>query len=334
MKYKNILTTWRKIAAIMLVGVTLLGTNVFAQSSLDEQEKAFLEEQAGRSCVPGETPGNIYGYLTTETLGNIYLSTESWNDNEAAQTSVEFYVSYDRQLNRWSGRGWNELAGWVDFGQMNPDNTLNQTAEFANVKADRLAGTFHYGNWNELITGLGNVRYDENAGQFLGTALNEKITINGGNTNIDDLVGAGEIEFQNVEYQTEITGCDETVNLFLNGVSTLYKTTCPIAAPKITWTSEAVIDCETDAGLWQNPGSRNPENTIGETASGAITTANSPELFRIRCMGEGSGSIVYGSAIASCGPITDPNDPGGGGTGGGTGIDPTTGIVIPDFKEV
>src|SRR5690606_10976821 len=109
-----------------------------------------------------ETPGNIYGYLTTETIGNIYLSTESWNDNETAQTSVEFYVSYDRQLNRWSGRGWNENAGWVDFGQMNPNNTLNQTAEFATVKADPI----NYGNWNPLITGLGNVTYNENLGQF------------------------------------------------------------------------------------------------------------------------------------------------------------------------
>ena len=326
--FKKITTTWAKACLIMLVGITLVGTQVFAQSASEEQQAAYQAAQASRPCVPGETPGNVYGYLTTETIGNIYLSTESWNDNETAQTSVEFYVTYDRQLNRWGGRGWNELAGWVDFGLINPSNTLNQTAEFANVKADPI----NYGNWNSLITGLGNVNYNQDTGQFVGTAINEKITINGGNTSIDDLVGAGEIGFEHVEYQTELTGCDETVNLFLNGVSTLYKSVCPISTPKITWTSESVIDCETDAGLWQNPGSRNPENTVGENASSSITTANSPQLFRLKCTGEGSGSTVYGTAIASCGP-TDPNDPGGG-SGGGTGIDPTSGIVIPDFKEV
>lgn len=339
-KLKNIFIRGGKIVAVFLALGTTMGSQVWAQSTAQEQQAAYQDSQAPQPCVPGQTPGNISGFLTTETLGNIYLSTESWNENETTQTSVEFYATYDRQLNRWDGRGWNKYAGWVEF------DPLTQIATFTNVAADPI----NYGNWNPIITGLGNMTYNENLGQFVGTTSNEDYTIENANDYGDNLVGAGKIGFENVVYQTELTVCDENVNLYLDGVNTLYHEECPIAAPEITWTSNAVINCQTDDGLWQNPGSRNTQNISGENASASITTSNSPQLFRLKCTGTGSGATVYGTAIVSCGPvIEDPceidptsiacTDPGYCESNPSDplctpAVDPTSGIVIPDFKEV
>ena len=269
-------------------------------------------------CVPGETPGNLYGYAMTDEIGAIYMSTETWNDDPLSEghatTSEEFFVSYDRQLDLWSGRGWNPHVGWVDFGDINAANITARTAEFESIKNNPAA----WGNWDPLVD-LSPVVYETDPGGFEGFATNGDYTIGGGDGSNDDYVGAGNIDFSNVGLQVVPSTCDEAVNVLLNGVNILYNESCSISAPTIQWTSVDVSNCQTSAGLWSSPGLRG--TTGSETASGSITTGNTPLVFRLKCIGDGSGADVFGTAIASCG--TGPDI-----------IDPTTGIVIPEFKEV
>ncbi|MCA9352997.1 hypothetical protein KC901_02340 [Patescibacteria group bacterium] len=274
-------------------------------------------------CTPGETSGNLYGYAETEAIGPIYMSTESWNDDPLeighGTTTQEFSVSYNRQTERWDGRGWSPYIGWVDFGQTNSANIIAQTAEFESV----LNNPDAWGNWDPTID-LSPVTYTTDPGGFVGLATNGDYTIGGAGETDDDLVGAGWIDFSNVSIETTAGDCDETVNLILDGVNILYQESCPIGAPEIQWTSVDVSDCETDVGLWASPGSRPTQNTSGETAGGSITESNTPVVFKLKCIGDGSGSEVYGTAIASCGSDCTNDDC----------VDPTSGVVIPEFKEV
>ena len=280
-------------------------------------------KQVSAACDPGETSGNLYGYADTEAIGPIYLSTETWNDDPLGTgheaTTEIFSVTYNRSINRWDGRGWSPYIGWVDFGETNPINSTSQQAEFESVGNNPEL----WGDWDAIID-LSPVSYTTDPGGFTGLATNGDYTIGGAGESEDDLVGAGWIDFSGVTLETTTGGCDEAVNLILDGANILYRETCPISAPEIQWTSVDVSNCETDVGLWNSPGSRATQNTSGETAGGDITESNTPVVFRLKCVGDGSGNDVYGTAIASCGSDCTNDDC----------IDPTSGIVIPQFKEV
>ncbi|MCA9352108.1 hypothetical protein KC866_01840 [Patescibacteria group bacterium] len=272
-------------------------------------------------CNPGETSGNLYGVAMTDEIGAIYMSTESWNDDPLGEghdaTTVEFYVSYDRQSNTWNGRGWNPYAGWVDFGGTNAANITARTAEFESVKQDPDS----WGNWDPTID-LSPVSYEVDPGEFVGLATNGDYTGGGGGAGDDDYVGAGNIDFSGVELQTTVGSCDETVDVLLNGVNILYQESCPISAPTIQWTTNDITpnSCETGVGLWTGGSGSSRADSGSETASANITDSNTPVVFQLHCEGADSGTTVTGTAFASCG--TD--DP----------IDPTQGIIIPEFREV
>ena len=272
-------------------------------------------------CVPGETTGNLYGVAQTEAIGPIYMSTLTWNDDPLGvghpATSQIFSVSYSQTTGLWDGRGWSPYAGWVDFGETNAANISLQQAQFESVLNDPSG----WGNWDPNID-LSPVSYSTDSGSFIGLATNGDYTVGGAGSGEDDLVGAGWIDFSTVTLDITLgDDCDENIDLILDGSNILYRDTCPIAPPTIQWTSTDVSNCETDIGLWASDGLRPTQNTSGETAGGSITTSNTPVVFRLKCIGDESGNDVYGSAIASCGDDDGPTDP-------------TSGIVIPEFKEV
>ncbi len=269
-----------------------------------------------QTCDPNETPGNLLGYALTENLGPIYMSTESWNQAYPSnQTTVSFYVVYDKQTGLWSGRGWNETVGWVDFSY----DVVGKQARFEQPGEAYDNGSDEWGNWpgvielgitqeldGELIT---PVQYSNNTGGFIGLGLDASLTGGGTNPSDDEYVGAGVVDFSNVQFVN--SDCREYVNLFLNDISVLHSTVCPINAPRIKWTSEGVSNCQTVEGLWNNPGTRANQNVSGETATGTINDTNTPVLFSIKCVGQQSGADVYGRAIASCGsePVVEENIP-------------------------
>lgn len=305
---------------------------------------AFLPPQQivnAQACIPGESPGNLFGYAWSDEIGPIYMSSETWNADPLseghAQTSVGFYVTFDRQISLWGGRGWNPVVGWVDFGEVDSANIAQRRAEFESIKNNGdawgdLESKIYLGNETvELYPGdfyeVPGITYETETGSFEGLAWNGTSTMAGSGPGDDDIVGAGSINFANVQLETELTNCDEAVNIVLNGVNVLYQETCSISKPTITWTSVDVSNCRTNVGLWSLPGERGTSGN--ELASGDITLANTPVIFRVRCTGDGSGASVYGTAYASCGPSTGCTNP-----DGCNPIDPTTGIVIPEFKEV
>ncbi len=276
--------------------------------------------QAYAACTASSTSGNLAGHAVTDNLGNIYMSTEAWNAAFPSDTTtIKFSVEFDRETGYFSGRGWNEDAGWVNFSY----DITGREALFEVPPTD----PEDWGNWNGLID-LSNVTYSTSSGSFVGLGSNAEYT--GGDDDDDDLIGAGDIDFSTVTFKDADDLCPESVNLFLNNRTILQQTSCDISAPTIAWTTEGITTgtCEIVEGLWgsgQSSGdSITDNNTTGETASGAITTANSPVSFRIKCTGDTSGDDVYGTAIAKCGIGTGGDD-----TGGGTGVG-----VNPDFKEV
>lgn len=269
-----------------------------------------------QTCDANETPGNLLGYAITENLGPIYMSTESWNAaNPSDPTSVSFYVNYDKQSGLWNGRAWNETVGWVDFDY----DTLEKEARFESPGEAYDSGSDEWGNWPGVIqlattqtvsTDSGNisvtpVRYSTQIGSFTGLGLDAALTGEGSDPSEDDYVGAGLVDFANVQFVN--SDCQEYVDLFINDISHLHNSVCPIATPRIKWTSQGVSNCQTVEGLWNNPGTRANQNISGENASGPITDVNTPVTFRIRCVGQQSGADVYGIATASCGgePVVD-----------------------------
>lgn len=284
-----------------------------------------------QNCNPGETSGNIRGYAMTDHIGAIYMNTESWNADPLGlgntPTSVYFSVSFDRQTGFWSGRGWNAHVGWVDFGEVDPSLSYSKQARFE-------ASAANPQSWGGLepIIDLSAVSYVNDPGGFVGLGTNGDYSISGGSTTLDTPVGARYVDFSNVILDLTVGDCNERVDILLNGVTTLYREQCPIPAPVIQWTTNDVTNCIATQGLWSGMKGVSGQ----ELASGMITESNQPVTFRLSCTGVGSGGTVYGDAIASCGEVTGP-EPDPGNPGGGTGpviIDPTTGLPIPDFREV
>lgn len=282
-----------------------------------------------QTCSAGDTPGNLSGYATTDNIGKIYMSTQSWNDDASveghATSTYSFYVNYDRNNQLWSGRGWNAYVGWVDFGETDPSNSTSRQAEMESISNDPDA----WGGWNPIID-LSGVSYTTDPGGFVGFGTNGEYTIDGGGSGDDDLVGAGNVDFSNVILDDQ--PCDERVDLTLNNVNTLYRQNCDISAPTIRWTTTGIVSgsCESHAGPWLGGlgVSKPDENLAGDVTAVDITSTNSPEAYVLKCTGSGSGANVFGEAYASCG-TSDPSDP-----SDSDPIDPTTGIVIPEFKEV
>jgi len=283
-----------------------------------------------QTCVAGDTVGNLQGYAVTDQVGKIYMSTESWNDDATTMghptSSYQFSVSYNRNLNTWDGIGWSPYVGLVDFGGVNADNITNRTARMNDID-----GNSGWGNWDPVID-LSGVSYDNDPGGFEGSGWNGVYTLSNGADSVDDLVGLGNIDFSNV--QLVEPPCAEAVDLILSSsstgtASTIYNENCDINNVRIRWTTTDIVpgSCVTGEGLWSGGSgqSKSDNNVSGENASGSITSSNSPQVFTLICTGAGSGDDIVGRAIASCGTTT--TDPGG-------PIDPTDGVVIPEFKEV
>lgn len=285
-----------------------------------------------QTCNAGDSVGNLFGYATmsnlpsTDSKDRIYMSTESWNDYESVTTSQQFAVNYNRQTGTWGGRGWSPEIGWVDFGENHPLNVTNKTATFEEIRTDTNGD---WGNWNPIIE-LSDVSYNSDPGGFVGQGANADFT---GNSNIghDDYIGAGYIDFSNV--QLIESPCNEYVDVTLNNTNILYQSSCDINNPTIRWTTTNIVpgSCQTAGGAWQGNanGASKPDNNTGNSEqAGDITTTNTPQIVRLQCEGAGSGATIYGEAYASCGEIADCPP------GETCIIDPTTGVVIPEFKEV
>jgi hypothetical protein len=274
---------------------------------------------AAQACSAGQTAGNLYGYLETDEIGYIYLSTETWNDDPLGEghgtTTQQVSVSYDRQANTFSGRGWSPYAGWVDFGEVNTSNTTDRIAEFESPKNDPDS----WGNWEPEID-LSGIGYQTDPGGFTGIATNGGYTYLEDGT-VDEFVGAGDISFENVSIIEPV--CTQFVSLTLNGASNVYQNSCPFSGSvRINWASENVTNCRVDSGNWNvSENSSVPDEYQSGTNysfTGTVNAGSPLDTVRIRCTGS-NGQTVTDSATVSCGSTVEP---------------PTTGTVIPTYTEV
>lgn len=277
------------------------------------------KQVSAQACAAGQTAGNLYGYLETDEMGFIYLSTRSWNEDLAGEghdpTSTLFSVSYDRQANTFNGRGWSPYAGWVDFGEVTTSNSANQIAEFESMKND----SDSWGNVTPEID-LSSIGYQTDPGGFFGTAFHGDETSPDDN---GDFYGAGNIDFSNVSIIP--SECTQYVSLTLNGVSDIYRSSCPVGGTiQINWASENVSNCFVDSANWSaaNNSSVPDEYQSGNnyTFTGNVNDSNPQDVVRIRCLGS-NGQTVTDSATISCGSTVTP--PAG-----------TNGFVIPNYQEV
>ncbi|MCI5051454.1 MAG: hypothetical protein MRY57_04040 [Candidatus Pacebacteria bacterium] len=303
----------KKIYSVLTAGALVFGFLAFMPDAKNVNAQA---------CAAGQTAGNLYGYLETDEIGYIYLSTETWNDDPLGEghgtTTQQVSVSYDRQAGTFSGRGWSPYAGWVDFGEVNTSNTADEIAEFESPKNDPDS----WGNWDPVID-LSGIGYQTDPGGFTGTAFN------GGYTYLpdgsqDEFVGAGDISFENVSIIEPV--CSQFVSLTLNGASNIYQSSCPVSGTiQINWASENVTNCFVDSSNWNisNNSSVPDEYQSGNnyTFTGSVTDSNPTDTVRIRCTG-GNGQTITDSALVQCGSTVTPPTPGTGGT------------VIPNYTEV
>jgi hypothetical protein len=294
----------------LILGLALVSSGLLISLNSDSQTAH------AQTCNAGGSAGNLLGYATMTNLpsvdnaNRIYMSTESWNLEEATTTSEPFAVSYNRNVvldsDTWAGKGWNKIIGWVDFGEDHLQNIAAETATFEGV---RLGGAA-WGYWNPVIK-LSDVNYTTDPGGFIGFGTNGDFTSDAG-IDDDDYVGAGLIDFSNV--QLVEFPCDEYVNITLNNTNRIIQTECPINNPVVRWTTENIVSgsCKTAGGLWQTAGSRDDNNTLGDETANNVTTENLMQIIRLRCTGSDSGLDVYGQATAICGavpscdPATDP----------------------------
>lgn len=276
-----------------IFAVTALAAITFILSSsylfLGYKEKSATPYVEAAIC---DTTGNLDGWIDTENLGPVFINTQSWNaENPSNTSSVNFGVEYNRQTGNWSGRGWNSLVGWVDFSY----DQVNKIAQFV-IPASN-PGT--WGNWKGEII-LSAVSYSPQSGSFSGVGIDQHLDTGGVDDLItDDYIGSGEWTFDNLSFTGST--CPENVNLFLNGTPFLHNEACPILKNDINiqWTSENVVDGScTAVGDWNITTSQNQYTGV---AIHPNTDINQTELFKLECIGEYSGSLVEGVAIASCG---------------------------------
>jgi hypothetical protein len=255
------------------------------------------------ACVQtGKLSGTIaITNLDRDTVyDEVIVSDETWNSENASNpTSENFEVAY--KDGRFSGRGWSEVYGWVDFNFGSADEL-----QFENVNEN----PEEWGSWSGNFTQLSTVEFSTNDGSWKGAAYSAEQT----GSNPDVYVGAVlDFEHSTTDLKFDTTGdCDERVDLFINSSKTLNRVNCPISTPTIRWTSENVGSCEASGDLWSSTGSKADNNTSGETAAGPVTesgTYASPQTIRLTCIGDDSGAEIEASATARCGDEVDTGDP-------------------------
>ena len=261
-----------------------------------------------KSCE-GES-GNLNGYILTNNLGEIYVSKKSWDDAHPGDLAdTDFYVHYDVDHNRWSGRGLNKDVGWVDFDY----DQRGRKARFVapGEEYDRLHDNdsnndepVEWGNWKG-VADLSSVNYDTQSGSFVGVGKDEDSHTGEGDD--DEVVGSGDWNFDKVKLIKP--NCPEDIGLFFNVNGTLkeryHKETCPIQENDliIQWVSEGVKDCKSIAGPWELI-TRPTENT-GTTVRNTSDIDGSAR-FKLSCTGEYSGTQVTRTIKASCGEVSPP----------------------------
>jgi hypothetical protein len=286
---------------VFIVGFTFLSKNVQAK---DEAEKDTVHSCSGSS-------GNIYGYIDTENVGPIYLSKESWEEATGKTTTEEFYVelNHSNPTNlEWSGKGWNESVGWVDFSY----NQVDDIARFVEPGEEHDGGCDDgscdkWGGWNGEAD-LSSLVYSTENGSIIGTGI-DRHGDTGGDTSEeeDDYIGSGEWTFSHVQFQDP--PCPQDVNLFIGGKKYWYKNECPadINIP-LQWNSENVHGCKSvgASSFWENT-DRDTENTgTSVKANGTVTSENSPVIFKLSCVGDFTNTSVDSIVTASCGEGNDP----------------------------
>lgn len=315
----------KKLYSIAIAGAMIFGGYMMLPKT---------QQVNAQACSVGQTGGNLYGYLETDEVGYIYLSTETWNNDPLgeghATTNEQVSVSYDRQTNRFSGRGWSPYAGWVDFGGINNNNnSVERIATFESVENNPDL----WGNWDAEIdlsgVGYSTDEFTDSNGVtwspgFVGFGTNGGYTYFADGSE-DEFVGAGNIDFTEVSIIEP--PCTQYVTLTLNGASDVYQEQCPFSGSvRINWASENVTNCVVDSDNWNfsnNYSLPEDEYQTGTNYSytGTVddTAPNTPfDTVRIRCIGA-NGQTVSGSASISCGSTVEP---------------PTTGTVIPTYTEV
>lgn len=288
-------------------GVALASITLLLSSFLTTPHNAHAQ------CVGGSLPGSLGGYiLATNISGPIYISSEVWNQ-EHPTSPIDFYVNYDRNTNLWSGRGWHEELGWINFDH----DVANHKAIVDSVKTNPSL----WGNWDGVID-LSQVHYSNQVARFIGVGTGSSYT--GGGNEKDIMVGLGDLDFSNVSFNPN-NPCGEFINLFLNDTPTLYRTTCPIATPTIKWTSQNVENCYPAEGYWNQPTQRRLENNRhGEKALQGITDSGDSfqeKVFRLKCTGKSSKADVYGAAVMRCGPLPE-------------NVIPLNEFIKPTYREV
>jgi hypothetical protein len=304
--------TLKKIYSIALGLLLVLG--IYSQIPKNPDQV-----QAQAPCVGGQTAGNLYGYLETDEMGYIYLSTESWNDDLAGEghdpTSEVFSVGFDRQTNRFSGRGWSPYAGWLDF----ETNSTDQIAEFESMRPENDTNNT-WGNLTPVID-VSNISYQTDPGGFVGTAFH------GNETGDDDngtLYGAGNINFSNLSIIDP--ACTQFVSLTLNGASDIYRSSCPVGGTiQINWASENVNNCFIASDNWSAtintllPNEYQSGNNYTYIGSAVNNSNPQSNPIKITCTGS-NGQNVSDTARISCGSTVEPPITGG--------------IVVPTYQEV
>ena len=260
--------------------------------------------KAAKECEGSS--GNLEGYIETEYLGKIYVSKASWDaDHPSNPADVDFYVSYDTERKIWSGRGWNEKAGWVNFDY----DQQGRKARFVapGEEYDRTHDSdpnndepVEWGNW-QGVADLSEVRYSVQDGRFVGYAYD--VDEHTGEGDEDEPVGSGDWNFEKVKLIKP--NCPEQLNLLINHKSHYHTSKCPIKAGELTiqWTSKGVHDCKSTAGPWDLI-ARPAENTGRNVHNTADIDRRA--RFEMKCVGDYTGANVVKTAIASCGEGEPP----------------------------
>lgn len=288
----------------MIVGIVFIMTAFISLPPLSRVN--------AQSCGVNETSGNLIGYLMTDNMDEIYLSTESWNDDPLnlghAPTTEIFSTSYDRQTGQFFGRAWSPVAGWVDFD--------SQSTTFAAVYESIESNPDGWGYLDPVID-LSSVTYSVDSGSFNGFGYHGGYIY--ADPSNDNEVGAGNIDFSAVNLIQP--SCTQFVSLAVNGASDINRSTCPVSAPVyINWASENVQNCVTNSSNWSGPGLSLLPNTYQTGTNYQFNGNFNGDIISIACEGF-NGETIIDSAQINCGTIT--NNPGG-----------TSSNPVPEFKEV
>lgn len=305
-----------------IVGIAIIGTAIgFFLPSL------FSSHYADANGCTGVS-GNLEGYINTENIGPIYVSKASWDaEHRSNPADVDFYVSYDTKRNLWSGRGWNEEVGWVDFDYDQQGRKVRFVAP--GEEYDRLHDSdpnndepVEWGNWRG-VADLSSVNYNVQTSQFEGVGNEDDASTGEGDR--DERIGSGEWTFDNVVLIKP--DCPERLNLLfrVNGTlkSSYHKDTCPIKEDSLIlqWTSEGVKDCKSIAGPWDLV-RRDSQNTGTRVHNTSPIEEGDRAIFKLQCKGSYTGADIVRSVVASCGEECN-----------GPECDPENGLIVPKIIE-